>query len=287
MMNLFHFGVEMKEVFTSEFDDGWKSHTDTLVKYQVSSTRVKLIPWMLRYLLKCCLMDLVKVQIGDNLNQSLMGLPDPVYRIRGVPETVLTDVLKRVDVDGYNETYKLIERYGLNLTNAERGQIHHDEIERYLNNTTNSPTLPPFYIPKPSMIIAQSSLWDIHNWAYRGFTNESQQLEKVYSSTYTQNLINELIVPILTTFPGVPVVIRTTPLPSGTYSRKVVAGINDVLRQVAGRFGLRVLDWEMVGGVKTDDGYHASDDDRIQFLNMVFREMELWDIAANIDTCEA
>ncbi|KAJ3281285.1 hypothetical protein HDU76_008959 [Blyttiomyces sp. JEL0837] len=218
----------------------------------------------------------------------------PLYKVKWTDDEV-HEVLRKVE--GKDEdVIKELEKYGIKIDSNRvdieslfklfKNQVNHDEkiTEILTTDTTNTNT----NFPRPSLIIASSSFWDISNYNNAGMKSSTDQLQQIKSNWKTQ-FKSEILESLHGVFGDrVPVYVRTTPIPrSRRYKHEVVRGLNDAVRSLAAEDSrvAGVLDWDVWGGVKfMQDGFHADENAREKFLNKAFREVEIWNRAK--DVCE-
>ncbi|KAJ3300854.1 X-ray repair cross-complementing protein 5 [Blyttiomyces sp. JEL0837] len=278
LVGLYHLGVEMAAMFDPTDPIGYEGRPTDGVFWQRTLTRVRIFPYVLYSVAKEVFPGLVE-KWGGNLTE----LPDSKYKVEWTPDEI--EAIKLRASQGDQLAQEDVAKFGLNLDPADRPVWTPDEdmISKVIGWPTRHRHL-PFWYPSPVMIIAGSSLWDVWNYNRGGLNNETSHIQRLRSGGWERSLVSELVEPVYEIFPGVPLCLRTTPIPISYHSPTEIAAFNEVAREVGKHLGMRVIDW---GAKKMgyDDGFHADNRGQVIYLNLILRELGLWNLARIEESC--
>ncbi|KAJ3305677.1 general transcription repressor [Blyttiomyces sp. JEL0837] len=247
--SLFHFGVEMIDMFDPFDPVGYENRSDGGVFWQRITHRVKMLPWILHNIARECFPELV-AKMGKNV----LELPGATDDVRFSKEEIDQVLVNAEHGDQHAIDFLAKHRQG---DWDQHTALYEESAHRVVGWPLRHRSL-PFWYPRPSLIVAESSLWDAWSWKRGGLMNEDEHLLRLSSGKWKRNFKKELLGPIREVFPEIPLVLRTTPIPTRTHSPVVVKAINEETRSIAREEGLRVLDWGSLP-IGTYDGYHADE----------------------------
>ncbi|KAJ3279587.1 hypothetical protein HDU76_009455, partial [Blyttiomyces sp. JEL0837] len=249
-VTLFHFGVEMVDMFDPSDLIGFPERSNGGVFWQRVSHRIRILPWVLHNIARECFPDLV-AKLGKNI----LELPKPTYDIRFSQREI--DNIRLEAAMGDQDAKDLMKKYKFQDWKEGR-TMNEDSVYQVIGWPIRHHPL-PFWYPKPSLIVAQSSLWDIWSWQRGGeLMNDTDHLNRLHGGKWKQNFHREILGPVREVFPRSPLVLRTSPIPTDVHSPVVVSAINFETKAIAVEEGLRVLDWGALP-VGNYDGYHADE----------------------------
>ncbi|KAJ3327757.1 hypothetical protein HDU76_011174 [Blyttiomyces sp. JEL0837] len=160
---------------------------------------------------------------------------------------------------------------------------------------------PGLCLSRPSLIIAQSSLWDIEYWFGEHLSEpispqEALDRQKDPSfgtdslpfpgslvhklSMWSARIVAYLINPLKELFPNTPIGIRSCPLttPDVYFPMWLVENMGEIAMDIGRKMGLLTFDWDRVVRGRNylqDDGYHQNEESMRAFLQMIFSRLEL------------
>ncbi|KAJ3333676.1 hypothetical protein HDU76_005150 [Blyttiomyces sp. JEL0837] len=194
-------------------------------------------------------------------------------------------------------------------TQAQAGQSQPQR--RSANPDPNANPAPQFNIPKnptpglclsrPSLIIAQSSLWDIEYWFGERMSepfSEQEALDRLNDPAWgndmlpfpgslvhklgmwSARIVAYLINPLRELFPNTPVGIRSCPLttPDVYFPMWLVENMSEIAMDIGRKMGLLTFDWDRIVRGRNylyADGFHQNEESLQAFLQMIFSRLEL------------
>ncbi|KAJ3191848.1 hypothetical protein HK101_007351 [Irineochytrium annulatum] len=138
---------------------------------------------------------------------------------------------------------------------------------------------------KPSLIMSQSSFWELAFWRHQMSEwgvqgTEEEQIEAALAFGFARldsDIKRTYLHSLHTHFPGSPIAWRTCPPPMQAYRFPwTIRNYNEFMVEFGAREGLRVLDWEKVvmGRFWNVDWYHQGVEGTLAYAQLMLAELE-------------